>query len=126
MKIRDYCDTLGRSCNSTPDQVRTAYRKLVCRHQPDCAKEVGKAQSEEKTKKIDKAYEVLKEPVKRKKYDRFGEHRGQQGFAHGPHNRGPLYVLIKMQVPKPLTSEGQIHWGARVTTCAFNRRKQDD
>lgn len=86
MKFKNYYDTLGISRNATQDQVRSAYRKLARRHHPDCAKEADKALAEEKIKEINEAYEVLKDPVKREKYDRLGEHWDQEAFASGSHH----------------------------------------
>ena len=35
MAKRDYYDVLGVNKNSTPDQIKSAYRKLAVKHHPD-------------------------------------------------------------------------------------------
>lgn len=62
-------DTLGVSKTATDSEIRKAYRKLALENHPD--KNPGK-NTEEKFKEISKAYDVLKDPEKRKQYDTFG------------------------------------------------------
>src|SRR6185437_8554320 len=50
--------------------IKKAFRKLAREYHPDVAKDKKKA--EEKFKEINEAYEVLSDPVKRKKYDQLG------------------------------------------------------
>jgi curved DNA-binding protein len=70
-QFRDYYETLGVSKTATPDEIRSAYRKLARKYHPDVAKD--KKAGEEKIKEINEAYEVLSDPEKRKKYDQLGE-----------------------------------------------------
>lgn len=69
VKFKDYYDTLGVSRTATQDEIQRAYRKLARKHHPD----VNKApEAEERFKEIGEAYEVLKDPEKRSKYDELG------------------------------------------------------
>ena len=69
MKYKDYYKILGVSRDAKPDEIRKAYRKLAKQYHPD----VNKApDAEEKYKEINEAYEVLKDPDKRQKYDTLG------------------------------------------------------
>lgn len=83
MDVKDYYKILGVDKNSTPDQIKSAYRKLAMKYHPDKTK--GDKTAEEKFKEVNEAYEVLKDPEKKKKYDQFGdnwkyyEQSGQQG-----------------------------------------------
>jgi len=71
-------DTLGVAKDSTPDAIRTAYRKLARTHHPDV--NPGNKAAEEKFKKISAAYDVLSDEKKRAAYDEFGDASLQGGF----------------------------------------------
>jgi curved DNA-binding protein len=70
VKFKDYYQTLGVSRTATDKEIKAAYRKLARQHHPDANK--GNKASEEKFKELAEAYEVLKDPEKRRRYDRLG------------------------------------------------------
>jgi curved DNA-binding protein len=70
VKFKDYYDTLGLTRSATEKEIKAAYRKLARQYHPD-ANQNDKG-AEEKFKEISEAYEVLKDPDKRKRYDRLG------------------------------------------------------
>ncbi len=82
MKFRDYYEILGVSRNATQDEIQKTFRKLARKYHPD----VNKASDAEKRfKEINEAYEVLKDPEKRKKYDALGENwKNGQDFSPPP------------------------------------------
>ncbi len=63
----NYYTILGCKVDSTPEQIKAQYRKLVALHHPD--KNFGSLESENKFKLILEAYEVLSDPIKRRKHD---------------------------------------------------------
>ncbi len=69
MKYKDYYKILGVSRDATQEEIQRAYRKLARKYHPDVNKS---ADAEEKFKEINEAYEVLRDPEKRKKYDQLG------------------------------------------------------
>ena len=68
---KDYYDILGVSRSASDKEVRQAYRKLARKHHPDV--NPGDKQAEGRFKQINRAYEVLSDADKRKRYDRYGE-----------------------------------------------------
>lgn len=71
VKFRDYYEVLGVSRSASQEEVQRAYRKLARKYHPDVSKATD---AEDKFKEINEAYEVLKDPEKRKKYDQLGVH----------------------------------------------------
>src|ERR1700731_1547057 len=67
--FRDYYETLGITRDASPEDIRSAYRKLAREYHPDANKEAG---AEDRFKEISEAYEVLRDEEKRERYDRLG------------------------------------------------------
>ena len=66
MAKRDYYDVLGVGKSASADELKKAFRRAAVEHHPD------KGGDEAKFKEINEAYEVLKDPSKRQRYDQFG------------------------------------------------------
>jgi len=82
MAKRDYYEVLGVPKTASPEEVKSAYRKLARQYHPDVAKDDPKA-AEAKFKEISEAYEVLADPQKRKNYDQLGFDAVQSDFGPG-------------------------------------------
>jgi molecular chaperone DnaJ len=80
MAQRDYYEILGVNRDATPDDLKSAFRKLARQYHPDVNKEPD---AEEKFKEINEAYAVLSDPDKRAAYDRFGR-AGLNGMGGAP------------------------------------------
>ncbi len=66
----DYYKTLGVDKTASADEIKKAYRKLAMKLHPDQNKDDPKA--EEQFKKINEAYDILKDEQKRAAFDQYG------------------------------------------------------
>jgi curved DNA-binding protein len=66
---RDYYESLGVPRDAGEEDIRRAYRKLARQYHPDVNKDAG---AEDRFKEVSEAYEVLRDPEKRERYDRLG------------------------------------------------------
>jgi curved DNA-binding protein len=83
LDYKDYYATLGVKKDASQEDIQKAYRKLARKFHPD----VNKApEAEVKFKEVGEAYEVLKDPEKRQKYDQYGSawNRARQTGAPPP------------------------------------------
>jgi len=92
VKYQDYYQILGVPRQADESEIKKAYRKLARKYHPDMNQA---ADSEEKFKQVNEAYEVLKDSDKRQAYDRFGadwkhgqqfEGAGAGGFGRGAYS----------------------------------------
>ncbi len=79
MEFKDYYDILGVSRDADQKAIQKAFRQLARQYHPDT--DPGNKKIAEKFKEINEAYEVLKDPDKRAKYDQFG--REWQNYQQG-------------------------------------------
>lgn len=71
MAFIDYYKILGVDKSATTAEIKKAYRKLARKHHPDV--NPNDKVAEQKFKEINEANEVLSDPEKRKKYDKYGK-----------------------------------------------------
>jgi len=82
----DYYKTLGTKKESSPNEIKKAYRKLALKYHPDRNK--GDAAAEAKFKEISEAYAVLSDPDKKQQYDRYGSTDFRQRYSQEDIFRG--------------------------------------
>ncbi len=90
--MKDYYYILGITSNASPEEVRRSYRKLSFKFHPDTNQ--GDEFFSHQFRQIKEAYEILIDPVRRRRYDyavaeslRHRENRGE--------NFSPVIVLFK-------------------------------
>ena len=76
---RDYYEVLGVARTATSKELADAYRRLAIKYHPD--KNPGNEDVIAHFKEAAEAFEVLNDPEKRARYDRYG-HAGVDGGAH--------------------------------------------
>lgn len=82
VKYKDYYKLLGVSRSASQEEIAKAFKKLARQYHPDLNPDNPEA--EKKFKEVNEAYEVLKDPEKRKMYDQFGS-----DWEHGQNFRPP-------------------------------------
>ena len=78
---RDYYEVLGVKKTASDAEIKAAYKKMAIKYHPD--RNPGDKEAEEKFKEAAEAYDVLRDPEKRQRYDQFGfaGMNGQGGFG---------------------------------------------
>jgi len=80
--VQDPYAVLGVSRGASSDEVKGAFRRLAQRFHPD--RNPGDDSAQQKFKEINAAYQILSDPEKRAKFDRFGDaslHGGGAGVG---------------------------------------------
>jgi curved DNA-binding protein len=94
MEYKDYYKVMGVKKDASQDEIKRAYRKLARKYHPDVSKEPDALS---KFKEVGEAYEILKDPEKRQKYDQYGQYWQQAGTGAGagsnrPHSHQQQYA----------------------------------
>ena len=80
MTDRDYYEILDVPRDASPEQLKTAFRRLARQYHPDVN---DSPDAEESFKELNEAYAVLSDDQRRSAYDRFG-HAGVRGAGGAP------------------------------------------
>ena len=81
MAKKDYYDVLGVTKNASPEELKSAYRKLAVKYHPD--KNPDDKAAEDKFKEASEAYGVLSDKSKKENYDNFGHAAFENGSGKG-------------------------------------------
>ena len=72
----DYYEALGVARDASSDDIKKAFRRLARELHPDANPDSPEAEA--KFKEVALAYEVLSNPERRERYDRFGPEGGRR------------------------------------------------
>ncbi len=117
MAHRDPYDVLGVSRDADQDDIKSAYRRLALRYHPD--KNPDDERAEEAFREVSWAYEILSDPVRRRRFDRggmqaaegprpgeFSMRRGVQAFAEVLQTFGEFFTEDgRGEGPAPIEGE---------------------
>lgn len=78
----NYYSILGVNRNASPSEIQKAYRSLARKYHPDVNPDDNAAK--EKFQEVQKAYDVLNDPEKKKMYDQYGSAFESMGAGGGP------------------------------------------
>ncbi|HTB76225.1 MAG TPA: molecular chaperone DnaJ [Polyangiaceae bacterium] len=81
MTQRDHYEVLGVHRGATPEEIKSAFKKLAAQYHPD--RNQGDATSHERFKEINLAYQVLSDENRRSLYDRLGHRAEEPGSPFG-------------------------------------------
>ena len=94
MAKRDYYEVLGVDKNASDDEIKKAYKKMAIKYHPD--RNPDNKEAEAKFKEAAEAYDVLRDPQKRSRYDQFGHEgvNGAGGFGGGGMNMDDIFSMF--------------------------------
>lgn len=81
--MQDYYEVLGLERTATATQIRIAYKRLAMQYHPD--HNAGDREAEEMFKRINEAYHVLSDPLKKSRYDLKHEPVPEISYANFEH-----------------------------------------
>lgn len=82
MSKRDYYEILGVDRDAGTEQIKKAYRKMAMKYHPD--RNPDDPDAEKKFKEAAEAFDVLKDPNKKARYDRYGHAGMRSGGFNEP------------------------------------------
>ena len=102
--------TLGLARDATPLQIARAHRHLAKRHHPDLHE--GADAADERMRRINEAWVILSNPIRRGEYDRAHPEAGTPASGHWAASRSPI---------RPVSPSSTRTWASWRATAADTR-----
>jgi curved DNA-binding protein CbpA len=109
-RVIDPYATLGVTRDATPLQVARAHRQLAKQHHPDLHE--GADAAAERMRRINEAWEILSDPIRRAEYDRGHPTAGIAVAGHWAASRSPI---------QPMSPSSTRTWATWRATAAQTR-----
>lgn len=115
MAMKDPYEVLGVPRTAGDAEIKKAYRRLARKFHPDV--NPGDSGAHKRFQEIAAAYEVLKDPKRKERYDRFGDTGEPPEPAAGPFRSGPFPQGPYSQGPfgKGATGGGGFRWSGDIS-----------
>ncbi len=120
----DYYQILGVTYSASQQEIKRAYRKLAVMYHPDKNRDPA---AENIFKKINEAYDILSDPLKKSRYDqRFQSAFSESTYEEPPRHRDPAYRSSRPKVHRKSDRERlkdlmkmYMPWATRITQICF-------
>src|SRR5947208_4223679 len=89
---RDFYEVLGVAKQAGDDDIKTSYRTLAMKYHPD--RNHGDEEAAVRFKEAAEAYEILSNPDKRQRYDRYGHAGLGEGQVPGFQNAEDIFSVF--------------------------------
>jgi curved DNA-binding protein len=123
VKFKDYYDLLQVSRSASEADIKNAYRKLARKFHPDLFEPSARKPAEERFKDINEAYEVLRDPEKRAKYNQLGLNwKEGMSFRPAPPPESSHFEKKRGRKPAPSARE----WAERERERAWREEREED
>lgn len=102
----DYYNTLGVGKSASPEEIKKAYRQKVKEHHPD------KGGDAEYFKRINEAYDTLKDPVKKQEYD---NPQPQYQYQYNSQNMNDIFNSFFGQRPQAMRKNASMSLTVKIS-----------